>query len=616
MMKKAKLKEMIRAIAALALVAALCGTATAADEPAAARLPLGTEIIVGFDSVRNLYDRLSIKPDAVLGQPVSASDLAELKESLGFNPLDTAALAERGVDVTRPLGMGLNDLKLDAQGENHAMDLVLYIPVSDGAKAAAALRAWVTRESPKMVWGEAGPLTTFKDVEEGVTGYMLEKDGFLYVGFNPKGDAKGYMERIAGTPDTMVKSKGYADVAGPLPAGRSVFFYADLKKIVTENEAAIRRMGQAPQPDEAGAAGEGQAGEGQEDDPTPAPMPGAGINMGTNLEFMKQCRAFGGVIDFAGSDLTALSRVAMEPNSDFLGITQDIRFSRDIPLGIPDPPVLLLTFAVNATKYYDLTRKTLAEDNRAKLDQTIAGFKDAYGIDLKTDLIDNLAGNINLGMYDGMTINMMNYNTLLTLSLRDGRKMTEALDRFVAKLPPEQQSMVIKTPMGDHDAYMISVMGMMQIFAGVKGNTLVISLGKPMYDKAMAADPAKGYLATMADRALFEALKADHYSVFYLNAQELFKAVRNFSAMLQQFSDDPAKPVIDETIAWAVGQFDYLLSTASREGDSFTSAATLKTNFSEPFFKGVVKVIERLKEREAARAPREEAPSEGPVKKQ
>jgi len=45
------------------------------------------------------------------------------------------------------------------------------------------------------------------------------------------------------------------------------------------------------------------------------------------------------------------------------------------------------------------------------------GLKSAFGIDIENEVINNIAGNLNLGVYDGGSITMGNFNTLLTLSV-------------------------------------------------------------------------------------------------------------------------------------------------------------------------------------------------------
>lgn len=569
-MKKA---SMWRILTVMLLMAGLTASAQA---EVAEMAPESTEIMIRLPGVETLFDLFSVTENSVLGQPLE--DIDEAEEELGFNPLKLAELKSRGLNVEKPFGLLIDSLELSKEAEEPSFNAALFLPVTDAGKAMEAVKAMISKESPELEWTRDGDLTIFKGAGEGSTGYLLSKADYLFIGGAPKSDAKPFMERIAKAGKGLTADKSYKEVAGQLSPDREILAYADAARVVEGNLEAIKKLSR------------------ESAEETPGP------DMTKNLDYLKEWTGTGAGIDFDTKDLMVDTVINVMEGAESLAVMKDVRFDKGIVMGIKDAPVLLVSFAVNARQYYDMVMASLAEEKRQSFQQNLKGIKEGFGVDLESDIIDNLAGNLNLGIYDGMTINMANYNTLLTLNLKDGDKMKGVIESVIAKLPPEQQSMVVKTTIGTQESYMVSLMGMTQLFLGVKENNLIVALGKPMYEKALAADMKTGFLANMSDPNLVETLKADTASVFYLDSQETFKALKNFSAMLQQFSKDPSRPIIDEKVTNAVNQFDYLLSSSEVRGNSIFSNLMVKTNFVNPFFQGVRNVVESFKENGSAGA--------------
>ena len=563
---------MWRCAAAMLLAA---GLALPVQADVAKMAPESTEVLIRMPSVETLFNLFSITENSILGQPLE--DMEDAEEELGFNPLKLSELKARGLDTSKPFGLILDSFEFSAETEEPSFNGAAFLPVTDAGKAIKALKAMISKETPDLEWSKDGDLTVFKGIDgdgDGV-GYMLPKAGHLFIGAAPKKDAKPFMERIAKADKGLAAVGSYKEVAAKLPSGREIFGYVDAVKMVERNLSAIKKL---------------------------AEEESSGPEMTKNLDYLKEWKGAGAGIDFDTKDLVVDSVIDVKPDAKTLAVVKDVPFDKNIVMGVKDAPLLLLSFAVNARQYYDMMMASLEEEQRQSFANNLEGIKAGFGVDPVSDVIDNLAGNLNLGVYDGMSINMANYNVLLTLNLKDGAKMTQVIETAISKLPPEQQSMVQKTTVGAQESYMISLMGMTQLFLGVKDKNLIVAVGKPMYDKALAADVKTGFLTRLKDPDLVAALKSDAASILYLDAQETFKAVKNFAPMLQQFSKDPSKPFIDETVTNAVNQFDYLLSASQVKGNSIVSSLALKTNFVDPFFQGVANVVESFKERAAEQA--------------
>lgn len=571
-----KRKNLWRFAAVMLLAVSLTASARA---DVAGMAPESTEILIRLPSVETIFKHFSVTENSVFGQPVEDAD--DMKEELGFNPLKLSELKARGLDTTKPLGLIIDSLEFSADDEEPSFNGAVFLPVTDAGKALASLKAMISKEKPDLEWSTDGDLTAFKGIDGDGVGYILQKAGHLFIGAAPEKDAKPFMERIAKADKGLLADDSYKQVAGQLPPKREIFAYADAARMVNRNLEAIKK----------------RAKESAEETPGP--------DMTQNLDYLKEWKGAGAGVDFDTKDLIIDSVINVTPEAKTLSIMKDVRFDKGIVMGVKDAPMMLLSFAVNAREYYDMIMASIGDEQRQAFRNNLEEIKANYGVDLVKDVIDNLAGNLNFGLYDGMSINMMNYNALMTLNLKNGSKMKTVIETAISKLPPEQQSMVVKTSIGAQESYMISLMGMTQLFLGVKDNNLIVALGKPMYEKALAADVKTGFLANMDDPELVATLKSDAASVFYLNSQETFKAVKNFSAMIQQFSSDPAKPIIDETVTNAVNQFNYLLSSSQVEGESIFSNLTVKTNFVDSFFQGVQNVVESFEKRAEAAASEE-----------
>ena len=170
--------------------------------------------------------------------------------------------------------------------------------------------------------------------------------------------------------------------------------------------------------------------------------------------------------------------------------------------------------------------------------------------------------------------------------------MKKVMERVISKLTPEQQSDIIKTTIGDDEVYIISIVGMVQVYAGIKDNNLIMSIGKPMFEKALAGSVSSGFLTNLKDRSLAKTLSADINTV-YLDFGEILKAMKNFKALTRHLNKGKPNGFRIEEI---VNQFEYLLSTSRYENGVIYSDLVVKTKFSESFFQGVGKIVKQFQD--------------------
>jgi len=530
-------------------------------------LPESTEFMLKMGSVETVFTHFSVTEDSVFGEPVG--DIEKIKAALGFNPLVISDLKSNGFDTGKNIGFLTDGFKLQEGNaadtgwkailERAAFSSLWFIPVTDGRKAADKINALIKYKIPTAKFGTQGQFTVFE--QENVRGYIFEKDKYLFIGMNRKADAKAFMESVAAGKTSLSDTQIYNDVTAKVNSGEEMFVYANIKKIVKNNLTAIQNISEKSATDQ-------------------------GPDIRRSLEYLKDCEATGISVDLEGKDFVAKSVFNMVPGSKHLNVLKNISFDKNMVLGLKENPVFLLSASVNAPEYYKMFLESLTQTGVKNFKEGLKKIKTDFGVDVEKEVIENLAGNLNLCAYDGASINLVNYNALLTLNIKDEAKMKAVMDKTVSNLSPDKQAMVQKVTVGSDEAYALTMLGMLQLYAGVRNNNLVLSSGKPMFEKAVKGNISSGFVAVMKDKALSDALKSNT-SLFYVNIGEMFKAVKNFPSLVLHLNS--GKPV-DEKMSKAIHQFEYLLSTSRTEGNSIYSNIMIKTGFSEPFFRGVQRV--------------------------
>ena len=535
-------------------------------------LPETAELVVKLGSAKNLYHHLSVTGNSIFGHPVKT--IEEIKTTLGFNPLLISDLEANGLDTEKEIGFLLDDIRLPEKKPDdlsspgkegtHIFNFLLFIPVTDGRKVTEKISAVLTDYSAEK--GDSGfktsqeaPFTVFTSETDPHKVYLFEKDNYLFIGTNSQGsDPKAFMESFATGKSDLSETGNFRNVADSIASGEDFFAYFNVKKFFEKNLEAFKNYSDT------------SAGTGKPD-------------MSKFLKYLKGWDAGGISADLDNTDLVMNSVVHADPGSEALKIMEDVQFRKQIVLGIPEKPVLLTSMGINWTEYYKMLSDSMTDNDRKKLRARLEKIRTEKGIDIEKDLIENSAGNLNLGIYDGASISAMNYNALLTLSIRDEAKAESLIEKIVAQLPPAQKAGVTKMDVGKTKAHVIPIFGFFQLYVGIKDHNLIVSVGKSMFEKAVSADISTGFTSAIQDKALAEILKEDAGS-FYLNIDETFKAVKNFSAIM------PAsiRPVY-EKLSEVSDQFGYILSNSNVKDSSVFGQLLIKTNFSEPFFREMLK---------------------------
>ncbi|MDM8515755.1 hypothetical protein QUF76_06115 [Desulfobacterales bacterium HSG16] len=560
-------KQLVAALVAVMVIAAIfTGNAYSAVMK---MMPEDADFVLKIGSIESLYKNFSVTPNSIFGNPVP--DLAQMQKEMGFNPLSIDELKANGLDTSREVSLLITDLIIPDQGKTDpSFNAVLFFPVSNGKKMVETVKQILTKDNSAIKFSQDGKMSIFTETQsagKNFVGYMAEKDKYLMIGTNPAGDAKSLMGKLLSSQGKLTGSTAFKNVAGKIDSSQDIFAYLNIKKIAEKNLTAIQKLysqSYGTQP----------------------------LSSSKGLKYLKDCEGAGFAIDMNSKDFALNAVTNMVHGAPSLDAMKGITLDKNMTLGQKENPVTLWSIAVNPVKYFQLIMDTMEDDDDAQFKNWQTSFKTNFGIDFMGEIINNLTGNVNLGIYDGASINMANYNALLSIGVKNDAKALSVIDKLIATLPPQQQqAMITKDKVGGIDAYAIMA-GFVQVYAGIKNHNLIVSVGKPMFEKALAANAASGFLSGMKDKKLASSLKTESNSA-YLNAAELMKAVNNFAPMLPPPPE--GQPPFAQKIGQILSQFQYFYTANSLKGDSFFANIDLKTNFKEPFFIGLKKLIDSAK---------------------
>jgi hypothetical protein len=555
------MKKFVAFVMVLALVFLVgCPKKEKEIEKIAEILPENTEVLVKFSSFEAIHKNSAMTDTSVLGQPIEG--LEDIKEALGFNPFNLEELKAHGFNPAKEFGFLVTDIIVEESGAEPNFTGLVFVPVTDEKKAVETIKTAIQKESPDVKITEEEDITVFEKAGDDVKLYMAEKGKYLFIGANPKVDAKPFIQSILSGEAFLTQGKNYQDVVTKMSPEEEVFVYANIGKILEKNLENIKNLSKQ------------------------SARPGA-PDMSATLDSLSGYQGAGISLDLESPNFVLKSVANIAAESRLLKLLEGAQMNKNAVLGLPEHPVLLISAALNASEYYKLFVEALPEEEANNVKMQLEGMKSMTGIDIENDVINNIAGNLNLGVYDGGSITMGSFNTLITLTVKDEAVMKGVLEKVIAMLPPPQQEMVSQQTVGDTEAYVVMApMLPVQIYVGIKDNTLIVAAGKPMFEKALKGDVSSGFTAQIEEKELVETLKSDG-SVLYINADETMKAAKNFEMFLSGFTGGEG---IDPKIQDAVSKFEYILASNKLDGTTVSGELIIKTKFTEPFFIEVEKL--------------------------
>jgi hypothetical protein len=393
--------------------------------------------------------------------------------------------------------------------------------------------------------------------------YLIEKDDYLIVGGNPAVDDKATFTAILSGDSKLTKSAAYAAATSGINAYNSVFIYANIAAMAQQNTEALEQLFQA----NAGMSG----------------MPA----IGSGMTYIKDYETLGVSVNLESPDFLLDAHVTMADDARTKKLWNDVQVNKTATLSIVEAPLLFLSWAVNVEEYYKLLTELQGDAAANPLEGPLGTFEAITGIDAEDELIQNLGGNVNLGVYDGSTITVSTYNTLLSLTVKDEAAMKQVLDKAINGVQAPQAIRITTETIDGVETY-VAMAGLAQIFLGVHDKQVILTTSKPMYQKALAGKANNGFAGNIEPKELAETLQ-NTGNVFYLNVDELVKAIRNFEMFLQGWVGGAG---MMQDVYTTAQKFEYISASSELQDNTIATQFQIKTRFTEPFLVELVKIID------------------------
>lgn len=524
------------------------------------RVPEDVHALVKFEAIETLYQHLAVSENAVAGVSLKQADMEKMKSGLGFNPLNLHEVRRAGLDPQKPFCLAVSNIRVNPDDKKETdFDALVLLPVIDGTAATNTIRNSLKKKNIPFTETEKQGVSFLEwglkwgGPEAGAEICAAVRDPYLYLAMNAENDSRAFLESVLEGNASVTRTGAFRKIAPDTDFTRDLVAYFNIAKLVEDHSVQIRQAAAA--------------------------RSATGAEADRLNEALRQYSAGTISVDLGSPDFKLNTAVSLVPDSDIKKIWRPDRVNRQKILGIQEPAALLLSLGVDILEYYRTVIGILPPERSEALKTRMEAFEQKTGIDPESDLIGNLSGSMNLALYDGASITLMNYNALFTAGIRDEQVMKNAIEKAIQLLSPDMRAMISRRQVVGKDAYVVNA-GMAQLYAGVDDSTFVLASAKPMFEKALAADKSKGFAANLEDVQLKDSLMGNR-NVFYLNMDEIVKIVNNFAMFLAgpAGGEQKFKEKLD-----AASRFEYLLATSGLEKDMVKSMLTIKTRFTRPFF--------------------------------
>ncbi|MFO7838280.1 MAG: hypothetical protein R6X08_02120 [Desulfosalsimonadaceae bacterium] len=530
-----------------------------------AMVPENTQFLVKLEALGKFYEQFVVSQNTIMGVALKDKDIEKIKTGLGFNPLNAEEVRQAGFNLEKPFCLAATNVKLDpADKQEIGSDVFGLLPLSEGADALDTIRSGLRNNNVLFVEAEKDGVPFIKWHSGQEKGCLAVKDQYLYMTINSQTDPQLFLESVIENTSSLTNAEAFRTVASETDLTRGLVFYANIADIVEKNSDQLTQAAACQSAQTADA-----------------------------IESLGQYSSAALTVDLGSPDLEVNSITALVDDHEMKKIWSEDCVNRQKVLSITEPAALLLSFGANIKGYYDVIKTMTPPNQEESIKTRMDAFKEKTGIDPETELLDNLSGSINFGLYDGASITMLNYNALFTAGIKDEKLMKQVIDKAIKLLPPDKQAMVSRQKVGGTDAYVVNA-GMVQMYTGVDDNKLLLASGKPIFEKALKAEKDKGFAQKLTDERLKNSLTSNR-NIFYLNIDEGVKTANNFAMFLaepaggvQKFKDK-----LD-----AAGRFEYVLASGKLDKNIIKSQFIVKTRFSKPFFLKLAQMIDEFEPEE------------------
>ncbi|HCL55587.1 MAG TPA: hypothetical protein DHW82_01060, partial [Spirochaetia bacterium] len=405
----------------------------------AEKLPYDSEIVLQIDSISQFITNTGLSEKEFFGKPLTD----EIFTGLGFQFFKLSEWKDNGIDVENPAALIFQKIEIDKTSSESRLNIALAFPLTDKAKAVKKIVELFLKKYPELKPETTDAMTTLTVEKTKI--YLTEKNGYLYVVFGINQDAKDFFVSLNDN-KSLKDNPSYTKIASQINMNNGFSFYATISSILKTNQDLF--------------------------------------DSSIFLELKKSLKEYEGIgfaLELKNKDLTADSIFTLAENSKIMEIIKKDGISRKILLNVSENPLLFLVFGLNVKPYVDFAI-SFDEWTKKEYASFQEDFKKENGLDFEKDILEALDGNIVLGMFDGASVNMTNYNSLFTLGLKDETAFKKSFETLISKLPENSKNMIVK----ENDFYNVNIMGLLQLKIGFKDSHFIVAT-KNIFEKAIGS---------------------------------------------------------------------------------------------------------------------------------
>ena len=545
-------------------------------------VPGGTDMVFVMKSIDDFFTQFPVTETTFFGNEIKNVD--RMKKQIGFNPFSKKDLADQGIDLSREVGIAISDINL-SNARQPSMNFVLCIPIKKDPVIINTIKMVMKKVSRNTVRYERDggvvkflPRDTKRYRKVRKTFGMAMRNGYLFLGHNPDGDVVPYMKKIMERKNPLGDTDIYKDVVKNIDISEEAYLYFDGSKLFEIYGMAMNQAMHGPGLDYRSRM----------------MMSLYGGMMKNALKAMKDYRGLGLSLDYSRGDLVMESVANLKADSDLLKIYRGVTYDKKNILGMRGNPVALFSMGINFKEYVAFIMKSLPPFIGMSMQSKMNQLKKKENIDLQAELIDNLAGNINGGFFDGGTFTPEKMGIFFTANIKNRAVMEGLLKKLIAKAPKQK---IKPFRLGRIKGHVVTVKKT-KVFFAMSGKSLVVALSKPVFISAMRPRMRRTFLYKIDPEAARVLKKKNN--VIYIDAAETVKAVKSFSRYqakrraLSKKKIKVKKKSDSRVFETVMKDFYYFYINSYNRDNIFFSKMILKTKYQKPFFRGLSDLIKRV----------------------
>ncbi len=512
-------------------------------------LPANIQFLVKLSSLKKEIENLGLNATTFFTYNMNDS-ISRAKADLGFNPFSSNEWRDFGIDIHKEIGFFINDVRASKEGSKG--NLCVYLPIANEKIILENIEKFLKKEKFSVKKSENN-LNIYELGNIRIS--LLSKANYLFVIVN-KGETS-LLEQLKNTQENLAQNKNYQKLVAKT-GNESILLYGNIKKVLLANNEFISEFLKQNSLIK-----------------NPINLLGDYENMAMHLET-------------SSKDLRLKVAVAINPNSQILKVYQGVVFNKKPILNINGKLVSTFSWAFNIKEYIKTLKKLYPAYMIEQISMGIRAMEKELEINAAEDILENLTGNISLGIYDGKTINFTNYNAFVAIGVKDSSKMMDNLKKLVGKIPlpggnvfSKKSNLNMITKKEDH--IILDIMGMMKLYIYGKEEHIYVTIGENMFKKIK-----DGGTAHLPDDFVTQIMKGD-YQIAYLNIDEFLHVIKNFSMLLAKFTGNEW----NETMEAQIKQFKYILFYGGIEENIGYGEFFIKSRFNEPFIKAFSKMLSK-----------------------